>query len=179
MIHFLIGLFFIFIDFHVKVNFIPGTLEILPSFIGYFFILRGIYFFKAKHNSFEDIKVLTLALGFYSLVIFILDIVGLDYGLGAPVVKIANSIVFKQLLPLFLVYKIVWGIIDIAYKEKVTINEDGLKMVFIYIILVSSLTLFLSEPTILMIVKIAQTGLSMVLLYYLYDACQAHKSTQS
>lgn len=174
MINFIIGLFFVFINFQLDIKLVPGTIEILPSFIGYLFIFRGITQYSKKYDSFDDIKALSLAMALYSLAIFVLHLMNLDYTMNSPIIQLTNSIVFQKLLPLFIVYKIVWGTIDISEKENVEINEDALKMIFIYTALVSILTFFLDDSVLLLVIQGVSLILNMVLLYNLYSVCQAH-----
>ena len=176
MLNFVIGLFFIIINYKVNLPFVPGTLEILPTFIGYAFVLNGVIRYHKEEENFDDIKALILVMFFYSLGIFIMDLIALDYNAVHPILKYTNSILFQKFIPLFIMYKVVWGIIESFKNTGQKIDEDRIKMMFLYSAIVSTMTFFVNDSIFLMVIKLATNGLHLILLAYLTKPCRSFKS---
>ncbi len=177
MINFVIGLLFIIVNFYFKLPFIPGKLEILPSFIGYAFIFRGILKHKEECPELNDIKALSLVMVFYELSVFILNILGVQYQSLNKVTMLADSIIFQRLLPLFITYKIIWGIISIAEKRDTKIEDEKIKMLYLYAILISVVTFFITDTTLSLLLDIGLALVNISWFYFLYKACETCPNT--
>lgn len=177
MINFVIGLLFIIVNFYFKLPFISGTIEILPSFIGYAFIFRGILKHKKDCPSLNDIQALSLVMVIYELSVFILNLMGIQYESLNKVTMLANSIIFQRLIPLFITYKIVWGIIEISKKRETKIEDDKIKMLYLYSVLISVVSFFILDSTLSLLLQIGLVMVNMSWFYFLYKACETCPNT--
>lgn len=170
MICFILGILFVILQFKVNFSFFPGTIELIPSFVGYLFIYKGARKFRSKVNDFQDIEHLSLVLSGYSLLRFVMDIFALDYGLSIRYLHLIDSIVVQQLLPLFITYKIIWGISRICDKNEIDAEQDTIKMLFLYNILVSGLTIILNDSSYRILPMIASLIIYLSIMFYIYKA---------
>lgn len=170
MLCFIFGILFIIIQFQVDFSFIPGTIEILPSFIGYYFIFKGAKRLGDKSHDLKDIQYLSLVLSLFTLTRFGAEILALDYESIYPYIRWINSIVVQQLLPLFITYKILWGIINIGDRQSLQIHQENIKVTFLYNVLVSVLVIILHGSSFVILPRVASFALYLVILYYIFNA---------
>lgn len=78
MENFFIGFIFIFLNFNITVS--NHVISLLPGFVGYIFIKRGIAEFEGKVPAFEKIRTFTKVMIAVYLAVFVMDFLALNIG---------------------------------------------------------------------------------------------------
>ena len=103
------GMLFIFLNFDI--NLPTSTIGLIPSFIGYFFMLKGLTELSGFSRRFTAIRPTVMIMLVYSVIIYVINL------LGAPLVdNEPRTIVLglvSTILSLFISYNIVMGVNDI------------------------------------------------------------------
>lgn len=78
MENFFIGLVFLFLNFNITVS--NHAIGLIPTFVGYIFIKRGINEFEGKVPHFEKIALFSRIMIFVGIVVYIMDFLALTIG---------------------------------------------------------------------------------------------------
>lgn len=134
------GMIFVFLSF--TFNFGNSKFDILPDFVGFFMIVKGLEELYNQSDNFIKIKPFAFGLGIYTLITFMLDLLGITSQLGYLTFII--GIVYTVLL-IYVTYTIILGIIDIEKNLNKSLNTDKLmsnwKLMIIFNVL-TFITLF-------------------------------------
>ena len=115
------GMIFIFLSF--TFTFGNSKFDILPDFIGFFMIVKGLEELFNQSDNFVKIKPFAFGLGIYTLITFILDLLGITSQLGYLTYII--GIIYTVLL-IYVTYTIVLGIVDIEKNLNTSLNTEKL-----------------------------------------------------
>ena len=116
------GLFFTTLNF----DFTSGSIKIglIPSFIGYILMLKGIDELSKESEAFTKIRIYAKGMAIYSTLTYIIDLIGMSYiipsGLDVIIGIGANIVAF------YITYNIIMGIADIEKRYELDLNSHGL-----------------------------------------------------
>ena len=155
-----IGMIFLFLDFNLDFN--GSRIGLLPDFIGYIFILRGLNELAGFSSCFVKVMPHVKVMAVYAAVIYAMSLFGvyIDASLGLLLGFVT------MLLALFISYNIVMGVKDIEADSGQSLNSGQLYSAWRLLAIFQVLTfvlLYIQTLTTLCIlaVLIAQ-------IYYLY-----------
>lgn len=115
------GMIFVFLSFTFTFN--NSKIDLLPDFIGYFMIIKGLDELYNQSENFIKIKPFVLGLGVYSLITFIINLAGITTELGY--LAVIAGILYTIFL-IYITYKIILGIMDIEKKINKSLNTEKL-----------------------------------------------------
>ena len=75
-----VGLLLVFLDINFTFN--TTTIGLLPDFIGYFILIGGLAEMAAVNSHFGKARPFAIAMAIYTLILYILDLIGLSAALG-------------------------------------------------------------------------------------------------
>lgn len=70
-----IGFIFVFLNFNLSLG--DSSIGLLPSFVGYFFILKGLRELEGRTPYFDKLHSATTAMLTYSAILYIFDLIGI------------------------------------------------------------------------------------------------------
>ena len=116
------GLLFVFLDFDLTFNNIK--IGLIPDFIGYFFMIKGITEMSDKSHRFEKIMIYVKVMLGYSALIYLLDI----FALGLFENNYLGIILglLSTIVSLYISYNIIFGLKDIESKTNYDLNANNL-----------------------------------------------------
>lgn len=131
----LIGLILIFLDF----NFTFGNLQIdiIPDFVGYIVIVNGLVEMAEESPQFMEVKPYARGMAFYSGLLFCIDLFGISKSFGALSYVLG---IVSVIISLYIVYKIVMGVIDMEEKYSVNLYGNSLKSKWTALVVFDSLS---------------------------------------
>lgn len=120
------GLLIVMIDFNFTVN--DSVIELLPDFIGYFLIFRGLGILNGESEEFGKAKPWTIGMIAFSATIYVLDLFGAASSMGvfAYIVSLTATVIF-----LYILHIIIKGMLDIETKRSCNLNAEQLKNVWL------------------------------------------------
>jgi len=104
-----IGMLFVSLNFNIDLP--SSTIGLLPSFIGYYFMLKGIVELAGFSPRFLKIRLVVMAALIYSAIIYVLYLVGANHLATEPRTLVLGLI--STVFSLFISYNIIMGIKDI------------------------------------------------------------------
>ncbi len=112
------GMIFIFININLTLG--NSKIDILPDFIGFFMLVKGLEELYNQSDNFIKIKPFATGLGVYTLIVFLLNLFGIGYGL-----EYVAGIVYTILL-IYVTYTIIIGIMDIEKSFNISLDTERL-----------------------------------------------------
>ncbi len=112
------GMIFIFININLTLG--NSKIDILPDFIGFFMLVKGLEELYNQSDNFIKIKPFATGLGVYTLIVFLLNLFGIGYGL-----EYVAGIVYTILL-IYVTYTIIIGIMDIEKSFNISLDSERL-----------------------------------------------------
>lgn len=116
------GLLFIFFDFAININ--NMSLGLLPDFIGYLLLLSGTKELITESEYFSKLRPALMGLLVFSIIIYLLALVGIVAELNEELVILINIIVVAG--SLYSSYKITCGVVDMEKHQKINLAADKL-----------------------------------------------------
>lgn len=115
-----VGFIFVLLDFNLNLG-ESVVLGLIPDFVGYIFLFRGLGELERESRHFQALRPWVIGLGGYSLVIYVLDLLGISAWLDwiGLLLGIAYMIVC-----LYMVYRIVLGVQDMETTYKCDLNAS-------------------------------------------------------
>lgn len=114
-----IGMIFVFLNFTISIS--GSSIDIIPDFIGFYLILKGLEELKGYSEKFIKIRPLVIILGIYSLLTFALGLFGITNNLG----NLAFVLVLINVIALiYVTYNIILGIMDIEKNINISIETN-------------------------------------------------------
>lgn len=182
---FFLGFLLVLLDFDINIGFI--SIGLIPDFLGYYCILKGLDELKGKSREFDKVRPLTYGMMIYSIVMYAGDILGanklfdswnitgINYVLG--LIAVAAS--------LYITYCISKGVYDIECSCNTDIGAGGLNMAWMFTAL-SQLTMYIAGivsgifgTAFLMVFGVITFGCSIwfiVMMYKTADLYEHYKS---
>lgn len=117
-----IGFMLIFLDFNLNLG--NSTIGLIPDFIGYIVMIKGLEQMDDESAFFMKIKPYVTGMAFYSTFLYLLDLLGVSISLGVLTYVLA---IISTVISLYISYNIVMGVIDMEGKYNTTLNGNSLK----------------------------------------------------
>jgi len=117
-----IGLLFIFLNFNLNLG--GMQIDLLPNFVGYLLMIKGIDELIKESEFFDKVRPWAVIMACYTGVIFFLDLIGVSYQLQGFSIILG---IINMSISFFILYQIVSGIIDIEQKYGIILEGDKLK----------------------------------------------------
>lgn len=116
-----IGMILILLDFNVNIG--ASKLDLLPDFIGYICMVKGMTEMIPESFCFEKARPVGIIMGIYFGVVFFLDLIGASAGFNFLAVP---SAIVTTVLFLYITYLICQAVLDIEGNKKTDIGGEGL-----------------------------------------------------
>jgi len=116
-----IGFLMVFLDFNIELG--SGVIGLLPDFVGFIFIVKGLDELKGESPKFTVIRPYAVAMAAYCGLVYILDLIGLSRDMGFAATAIG---ILATLLSLYITYTIILGIEDIEGARGAELGGDQL-----------------------------------------------------
>jgi len=117
-----IGFILIFLDFNLDLG--NSRIGLIPDFIGYIVIIRGLEEMFEESTLFMKVKPFVAGMAVYTGILYFLDLVGVSMSLGVLTYVLALT---STAISLYISYNIVMGVIDMEGKYNRPLNGDSLK----------------------------------------------------
>ena len=163
------GFFFIILDFNITSGY--TIIGLLPTFVGYILLLKGLRIIEKLSPRFAKVQSLTIVMAVYTGILYLGNLMGMSgqmYGLSLLLV-LASIIV-----GLYIQFNIAMGIKDIEMTHSVILNADTLILLWKFVALGTALSyigLFIPPFGVLTIILAVVANL--IFLYYLYQSKKA------
>jgi hypothetical protein len=129
------GFLFIFWDFHINLeNF---TIGLIPDFVGYIFLVKGITEMTSESTLFTKVRSASIGMGIYTGILYALDLFGMETQLGWLGVLLG---VVSSIISLYISYTIVCGIQAIESFRAIDLNGNNLRSIWTYMVLIQIAT---------------------------------------
>lgn len=154
------GLILILLDFSFNLgNF---TIGLIPDFIGYILMIKGLDEIINESEKFTKIRPYVQGMAIYTGITYVVDLFGISRSLG--IVAIILSIV-SVVMSLYITYHIIVGLKDIEGKRGIDLNSDKLYSLWIAMVVLWGLYyIVLIIPIIALIAILAVLGVSIIFL---------------
>lgn len=134
MNHLFLGMLFVLLDFNL--SFGRCTLGLLPDFVGYILILKGLESLSAASGKFAKAKPWALVMAVYTGVLYISDLLSLSFRLrllawGLGLASTAAGLAIS--------YWIVTGVQEIERIQSRDLQGQKLKLMWIYMAVISGI----------------------------------------
>ena len=112
-----VGLLLVFLDINFTFN--TTTIGLLPDFIGYFILIGGLAEMAAVNSHFGKARPFAIAMAIYTLILYILDLIGLSAALGYAATILG---LLSTLISLYISYHIVQGVLELESAQARSLN---------------------------------------------------------
>ena len=121
-----IGMLFIFLNFHITL----GTMQIglIPAFVGYYFMLKGLSELSDFSQRFITIKPFVIGMIIYSLFFYVVDLFG--GSVNIDILLIMALALVHLAISLYISYSIIMGIKDIELAQQRELNSTQLYLIW-------------------------------------------------
>lgn len=116
------GLILIFLDFTLNLG--GSQIGLIPDFVGYIFMLRGLEEMEAESSNFIKVKPYVSGMIVYTGFLYLVDLIGISVSLGWITYVLA---LLSIVVSFYISYSIVMGIIDMEVKYNTSLNGNNLK----------------------------------------------------
>ncbi|MGI5878089.1 MAG: hypothetical protein ACOX7W_05730 [Christensenellales bacterium] len=107
-----IGLIFIFLDFNLDIN--ASRIGLIPDFVGYILMLRGLAEMAQESPRFEKARPYAVGMAIYTAILYALDLFGFSFTGGGYLAYLLG--LASTAISLFISYLIVMGVRDIENR---------------------------------------------------------------
>ena len=131
-----IGFLLIFLDFNLNLG--GSTLEVLPDFIGYIFMVNGLAEMVGESTQFIKVKPYASGMAVFTGILYLLDLFGISALLGVFVYILA---IVAIAVSLYISYCIVIGVQEMELNRHTFLDGGNLKSAWNYLAVYSASTL--------------------------------------
>ena len=131
-----ISLFFIFLDF--SINFGNMRIGLLPTFVGYLLLYRGLKTIYTESPHFAKMQPFSMGMAVYNGLLYILDFLGMSLWLGY--IGVFLSFV-SMVLGLYILYEVIQGVMEMERTNEVDFYGERLKTTWT-VLLIGQFTTF-------------------------------------
>lgn len=117
-----IGMLLVFLNFNLDIG--PSRIGLIPNFLGYVFMLKGITELSTLSKRFLKVEPLTKAIAIYSGICYAMDTFGITSMLGELLAFILGLL--TTIFSLIISHGIVMGILDIELTKAQNLNANNL-----------------------------------------------------
>ena len=172
-----IGLLLVFLDFNLDLG--TSRIGLIPDFLGYLSIFQGLREMENRSVNFLKVIPITKLAIVLSIVIYILDLIGLSLNPDNRILPILFGIVMT-IISLYISYYIVQGVLDLQERTGFEINGNKLytawKLIALFSILVYPLFFF---PGLNVVSLVMTFVFNIYFLYYLNVTKNAYQKYSS
>lgn len=118
----LAGLLFILIDFNITGG--TSSIDILPDFVGYIFMIYGLRTLIDKSSHFKKAHSFSIGMAIYMGIMFLSDVAGITYQLGYLAFLLS---LITLVISLLITYRIVMGVIEMESYRNLDLRGASLK----------------------------------------------------
>lgn len=118
------GLIFIFFDLRIFLG--PFVVGLIPTFVGYIFIVQGLSQLSFESSWFDKAHPFAIGMSIYSGVLYILDLFGANSYFSSAIVISQTLSLLSSVFHFLILYFIVLGIRDIESYYKADLNYKPL-----------------------------------------------------
>lgn len=115
---------FSFIFFNININIGSSVIELMPAFIGYILIHKGLRQLSSNSVYFSKVRPLTVVFIIYTAVIFVLNIFGIQADIGWLSIILC---LISTCASLYISYNIILGLFEIEQKRMTDLNAAAVK----------------------------------------------------
>lgn len=133
-----IGLLLIFLDFNLNLG--NSTIGLIPDFIGYLYLIKGVDELIKESEFFDKVRPLAVFMSWYTGILYILDFLGLSKQLQGFSIILG---LLNMCVSLYILYQIVNGVIDIEHKYGIMLEGEKLKSLWTFMVISNVLTYIL------------------------------------
>ena len=167
------GMILVFLNFNLDIG--ASRIGLIPSFIGYYFMLKGLQEIREFSGRFNRIIPLVTGMIVFSCITYILDLFGVTaaaevdffYASASDIMFFMILGLISVLLSLYISYNIIFGIKDIEVNKDQSLNSNHLYSTWKLMAVFSILTF----AGLLLIPVLGVIGIIInlvVMVYYLY-----------
>lgn len=131
-----LGFLFEMLDFNLDIG--ASTIGLIPDFIGFWLLNKGMSELSTESDIFGRKSGLALILMACSLVIYVIDLLGLSLGLLGPIIGIAMTIA-----QLYLEYQVLMGMFELEEYNHTHLGADDCKTKWIFVMVMNLLNIVL------------------------------------
>lgn len=128
-----VGFLFVMLDFNLDIG--ASTIGLIPDFIGFWFLSKGMNELTAESETFGKNIGLATVLMVCSAIIYVIDLMALSLGLLGIVIGIAMMIA-----QLYFEYKVIMGMFELEEYHNVHLGADDCKSKWIFAMVMVILT---------------------------------------
>ena len=138
MTNIFVGLIFLFLD--LNINFGTITIGLLPAFVGYYLLARGLQTLP-EDPDFSKARTLSLVMAVYTLVLYILNLLGISSQLGL-LRWIIDGV--RLVVSFSILYLLNRGIGQLQVKTGKDLGAEQLRPLWLVLVVLESVTLVVS-----------------------------------
>lgn len=154
------GFLFIFLDFNLILN--QGTIGLIPDFVGYIFLVKGIAEMASESTLFMKVRSLCIGMGIYTGALYAIDLFGIKTQLDWLVVLLG---VLSTIISLYISYTIVCGVQEIEALRAIDLNGNKLRSTWTYMAICQvAIYISLFIPLLAFLVAIISVIISIIFL---------------
>ena len=164
------GFFFIYLNFNLNVN--QYSLNVLPDFVGYIFLIKGIDLLNGESTFFEKARPFSVGMAVYTGILWVGALLGVTAG-GGLVTKLLSLL--ATVVGLYISWLLIQGVAEIEEVRTVKLNKESLLTVWKALVAVEvimnllQLMLNLTNAGVLAVLSVMLMilGLIVIILYLL------------
>jgi hypothetical protein len=115
------GFFFIYLNFNLNVN--QYSLNVLPDFVGYIFLIKGIDLLNGESTFFEKARPFSVGMAVYTGILWVGALLGVTAG-GGLVTKLLSLL--ATVVGLYISWILIQGVAKIEEVRAVDLNKERL-----------------------------------------------------
>ncbi len=168
------GFFFIVFNFNLTLG--NAVVGLIPDFIGYFLILKGIIELQDLSIHFRKIKSLVVLMVIVKIITYFMDLLGMTAQIqtGAVIVGLVLLVI-----SLYIEYSIICGIQEIEKAQNMKLNAEKLFSIWKIVAVFSALAYIgLILPSLAFVFILISAIANMVFLYNLYQSKKAYEQKE-
>lgn len=121
-----IGYLLIFLDFNFNLN--GHVIGILPDFIGFILIAKGLQELSRESERFPKVRPWAIGMAVYTAVLYVLDLVG--FNVDIQWLMLILSLIATS-ITLYISYSVILGVKDIEANRNADLNSEKLRTTYI------------------------------------------------
>ena len=158
------GFCFIYLNFNLSVN--AHTLNILPEFVGYFLLLRGLEELDGESGVFAGVRPFAVGMTIYTAILWVGALLGVT-GTGSWLSTLLNLV--STAVSLYISWAIIQGVREMEERHQADLNSAGMSLAWTVLLVadiaVYVMTLFLSVAAVVALVA-AFVGIILLLVAF-------------
>lgn len=117
-----IGLLFVFLNFNINMG--NSSIGLIPTFIGYIYIGKGLIELAEQSEWFTRLKTYAAGMAIYSGIIYVMDLIGISKAMGTMSAMLLGLV--STVFSLYISYGIIMGVKDIEAANQWELNSISL-----------------------------------------------------